>query len=192
LIVDRGAVNGGLQLYMGNMDIKTTTLNTPITAPAQDFVNAMASAAMGVSVVTTQGVAGRFGLTVSAWSSVSVEPPLLLACINRKNEIAEAITQNGMFAVNALDDSHEDVARVFAGRPKAGEAYEFEAGQWHVAAHGLPLLNDASAYFICALDSWHDAGTHRIFMGRVEQAISGTVSPLLYHNRTFGRFVPLL
>ena len=191
MIVTLGAVKRSLHQYMGIMDIKTTTLNKTPTAPAQDFVNAMASAAMGVAVVTTQGVAGRYGLTVSAWSSVSVEPPLLLACINRKNAIAKAITLNGMFAVNALDDSHEDVARVFAGRPKTGAAYEFEAGQWHDAAHGLPLLNNASAYFVCALDSWHDAGTHRIFMGRVEQAISGTVSPLLYHNRTFGRFEAL-
>ncbi len=173
------------------MDIHATSLRTPPLAAAQDFVNAMASAAMGVSVVTTNGAAGRFGLTVSAWSSVSVEPPLLLACINRKNAISEAITANGVFAVSALDDSHEDVARIFAGRPKTGEPYVFEAGQWHDVAHGLPLLNNASAYFICALDSFHDAGTHRIFMGRVQHAISGTVSPLLYHNRTFGRFEAL-
>jgi flavin reductase (DIM6/NTAB) family NADH-FMN oxidoreductase RutF len=173
------------------MDALNKPAVEPVLAPAQDFVNAMASAAMGVSVVTTIGATGRFGLTVSAWSSVSVEPPLLLACINRKNAIAEAITQNGVFAVNALDDSHEDVARIFAGRPISGKAYEFEDAQWHAAAYGLPLLNEASAYFICALDSWHDAGTHRIFMGRVEQAVSGTVSPLLYHNRTFGRFTPL-
>ena len=173
------------------MDALNRPTSIAPTAPAQDFVNAMASAAMGVSVVTTNGAHGKFGLTVSAWSSVSVEPPLLLACINRKNRIVEAITQNGYFAVNALDDSHEDVARTFAGRPKSGEPYDFAADQWHASEHGLPLLNKASAYFVCGLDSWHDAGTHRIFMGRVEQAISGTVSPLLYHNRSFGRFVPL-
>jgi flavin reductase (DIM6/NTAB) family NADH-FMN oxidoreductase RutF len=173
------------------MDALNKPAVEPVLAPTQDFVNAMAAAAMGVSVVTTQGAHGKFGLTVSAWSSVSVEPPLLLACINRKNRIADAITGNGYFAVNALDDSHEDVARIFAGRPKAGVPYVFEDSQWHSVAHELPLLNEASAYFICALDSWHDAGTHRIFMGRVEQAISGTVSPLIYHNRTFGRFTPL-
>jgi flavin reductase (DIM6/NTAB) family NADH-FMN oxidoreductase RutF len=155
----------------------------------QDFVNAMAASAMGVSIVTTAGVAGRFGLTVSAWSSVSAEPPLLLACINRKNKIAEAIVQNGFFAVNALDEAHSDVARVFAGRPREGEAYAFDETQWRVAEHGVSLLNGASAHFVCALDSFHEAGTHRIFMGRVEQAISGTVSPLIYHNRTFGKFV---
>ncbi len=160
-------------------------------APVQDFVNAMASSAMGVSIVTTQGDAGRFGLTVSAWSSVSADPPLLLACINRKNVIAEAIVKNAYFAVNALDDSHADVARVFAGRPPSGEAYEFLESQWHVANHGLPLLVGASATFSCSLESFHDAGTHRIFMGRVEVAAAGTVSPLLYHNRKFGRFEPL-
>jgi flavin reductase (DIM6/NTAB) family NADH-FMN oxidoreductase RutF len=168
------------------------TVNSPsMTATVHDFVNAMASAAMGVSIVTTQGVAGRFGLTVSAWSSVSAEPPLLLACINRKNEIAEAITRNGFFAVNALDDSHAEVARIFAGRPTVGEAYVFDDMQWSVSSHSLPLLSGASATFICALESSHDAGTHRIFMGRVEEAVSGTVSPLLYHNRSFGRFEPL-
>jgi flavin reductase (DIM6/NTAB) family NADH-FMN oxidoreductase RutF len=173
------------------MDTETSRLNAPVLAPAQDFVNAMASAAMGVSIVTTEGALGRFGLTVSAWSSVSVEPPLLLACINRKNQIAEAITVNGYFAVNALDDSHADVARVFAGRPVTGEGYYFDAAQWSDGPHHLPLLAGVSAHFICALDSWHDAGTHRIFMGRVEQAVSGTVSPLLYHNRNFGKFVEL-
>jgi flavin reductase (DIM6/NTAB) family NADH-FMN oxidoreductase RutF len=171
-----------------------TTKNAPAAPPAaaaaQDFVNAMAASAMGVSVVTTNGSFGQHGLTVSAWSSVSVEPPLLLACIHRKNQIAEAITCNGFFAVNALDDSHADVARVFAGRPVSGAPYMFEAGLWREAAYGLPLLENASAHFICALDSFHDAGTHRIFMGRVEEAIAGTVSPLIYHNRTFGRFVP--
>jgi flavin reductase (DIM6/NTAB) family NADH-FMN oxidoreductase RutF len=166
------------------------TVNTT-TATVQDFVNAMASAAMGVSIVTTQGQAGRFGLTVSAWSSVSAEPPILLACINRKNQIAEAITRNGFFAVNALDDSHADMARVFAGRPLVGEGYVFDDAQWSAAMHGLPLLSGASATFICSMHSFHDVGTHRVFMGLVEEAVSGTVSPLLYHNRSFGRFEPL-
>jgi flavin reductase len=111
-----------------------------------------------------------------------------LACINRKNQIVEAITQNGFFAVNALDDSHAAMALVFAGRPKSGEAYAFDDAQWQPAKHSLPLLQGASATFVCALDSFYDAGTHRIFMGRVEVAVSGTVSPLLYHNRAFGKF----
>jgi flavin reductase (DIM6/NTAB) family NADH-FMN oxidoreductase RutF len=168
-----------------------TAHDNPPQASVQDFVNAMASSAMGVSIVTTEGLAGRFGLTVSAWSSVSAEPPMLLACINRKNQIADAVTRNGFFAVNALDDSHADMAKVFAGRPLIGLPYAFEAEQWTEAAHGLPLLLGASATFVCGLESFHDAGTHRIFMGRVEQAIAGTVSPLLYHNRAFGKFQPL-
>ncbi len=170
------------------MDQMNSPTLSPIIAPVQDFVNAMASSAMGVSIVTTQGAAGRFGLTVSAWSSVSAEPPLLLACINRKNLIVDAITENGFFGLNALDDSHAAMAMVFAGRPKSGEAYVFDDTQWQTGKHKLPLLAGASATFVCALDSFYDAGTHRIFMGRVEEAVSGTVSPLLYHNRSFGKF----
>jgi flavin reductase len=162
-----------------------------ISATVQDFVNAMASSAMGVSIVTTAGQAGRFGLTVSAWSSVSAGPPLLLVCINRKNQIVEAINRNGYFAVNALDDSHADMASVFAGRPKTGEGYVFDETQWTASHHSLPLLGGASATFTCALHSFQDAGTHRIFIGQVEEAVSGTVSPLLYHNRAFGRFQTL-
>jgi flavin reductase (DIM6/NTAB) family NADH-FMN oxidoreductase RutF len=173
------------------MDKPTPSVKNQPHATAQDFVNAMAAAAMGVSIVTTQGEAGPVGLTVSAWSSVSAEPPLLLACINRKNRIAEAIVANGAFAVNALDEAHADVALTFAGRPRTGSAYFFEPDAWASGLHNLPLLNGASAHFVCALDSFHDAGTHRIFMGRVEQAVSGTVSPLLYHNRRFGRFVEI-
>jgi flavin reductase (DIM6/NTAB) family NADH-FMN oxidoreductase RutF len=164
----------------------------PLTiAPTQDFVNAMAASAMGVSIVSTAGAAGRFGLTVSAWSSVSAEPPILLVCINRKNRIVEAITQNRVFAVNALGVAQSDVAKVFAGRPTRGEAYVFDEALWTTDENAQPLLNHAAAQFVCGLDSWHDVGTHRIFMGRVENAISGHDAPLLYHNRQFGKFTAI-
>jgi flavin reductase len=163
----------------------------PAVAPAQDFVNAMASAAMGVSVVTTQGPTGRFGLTVSAWSSVSVEPPILLVCIHRKNQIVEAITANGIFAVNALSVAQAEIARVFAGRPTSGEGYVFDDAMWKLSPETQPTLDHAAAHFLCSVESWHDVGTHRIFMGRVGEAVSGKDQPLLYHNRQFGQFTPL-
>ena len=69
---------------------------------AAQFTAAMGLAATGVSVVTTDGPAGRFGLTVSAVSSVSAEPPLVLCCINRKSPAMAAVEANGVFAVNLL------------------------------------------------------------------------------------------
>ena len=93
-------------------------------------------AATGVSVVTTEGLAGRFGLTVSAISSVSAEPPMLLACVNRKSPAVAAIDRNGRFAVNVLGLNSKDVAEVFAGRPKDGKPYDFERHGWEEGATG--------------------------------------------------------
>ncbi len=157
-------------------------------ASLEDFVQAMAQAAFGVSIVTTDGRSGRFGLTVSAISSVSAEPPLLLACINRKNVIAEALTQNGKFAVNLLAQDQWSLARIFAGRPKTGLPYDFSQGQWLETKERPPRLKNCSANFDCNLESWHDAGTHRIFIGRAVTATHSGLAPLVYSNRKFGHF----
>lgn len=161
------------------------------TATTRSFVDAMASAAMGVSVVTTHGASGTLGLAVSAWSSVSAEPPLVLICINRKNLIAEAISHNGRFAINVLAETQVDVARVFAGRSPDGRAYDFSMANWQTSREGDMVLADASAAFCCKVESASDAGTHRIFIGRAEHVATANLPPLLYHNRAFGRFEPL-
>jgi flavin reductase len=157
---------------------------------AADFVEAMAAAAFGVSIVTTAGEAGRFGLTVSAVTSVSVEPPFLLVCINRKNKAEQAITKNHRFVVNMLSEQQAHLAKIFAGRPDQGaEAYDFGEGKWHESHDGLPVLEDAAATFICDLDKFHDVGTHRIFLGRVIEANHNGKSPLVYSGRKFGKFL---
>jgi flavin reductase len=157
-------------------------------ASLEDFVQAMAHAAFGVSIVSTDGPSGRFGLTVSAVSSVSAEPPLLLACINRKNPIVEALTNNGVFVVNLLSEGQWELARCFAGRPKSGPAYDFSMGEWQETEGRAPRLLHCSANFDCNLESWHDAGTHRIFIGRAIRATHSGLFPLVYSHRKFGHF----
>jgi flavin reductase (DIM6/NTAB) family NADH-FMN oxidoreductase RutF len=159
---------------------------------SRDFVAAMAHTAASVNVVTTTGPAGRFGLTVSAMTSISAEPPLLLACINRKSQCADAITANKRFAVNTLAEPQVEVARIFAGRPSSGDAYDFSAHEWIEGEHGALLLKDAATHFTCALDSFHDAGTHRIFIGRVLVAHTNALQPLVYMGRRFGHFSALM
>jgi flavin reductase (DIM6/NTAB) family NADH-FMN oxidoreductase RutF len=155
---------------------------------AEHFVAAMAASAFGVSIVTTNGPEGKFGLTVSAVSSVSAEPPLLLACINRKNQVEQAITGNKRFAVNLLSEEQSALAKIFAGRPEQGEAYDFGKAIW-LEEHGMPVLKGATASFVCDLDSYQDAGTHRIFIGNVAHALHTAARPLVYCNRSFGKFV---
>ncbi len=156
-----------------------------------NFISAMGAAATGVSIVTTEGEAGKFGLTVSAISSVSADPPMLLACVNRKSPAVAAMMQNGRFAVNLLGSNNQDVAEMFAGRPKSGNPYDFTRHGWEEGETGLPVLGDATASFECEIECSQDAGSHRIFIGRVINARRNTAEPLVYCNRAFGRVAQL-
>jgi flavin reductase (DIM6/NTAB) family NADH-FMN oxidoreductase RutF len=174
-------------------DVKGATQEQAMTMPIaqQNFIDAMGAAATGVTVITTDGPAGRFGLTVSAVSSVSADPPMLLACVNRRNLAAAAIETNGKFAVNVLGAAAKDVAEVFAGRPAEGKPYDFARHDWQAGECGLPLLAEAAAHFECEIAQAIDAGTHRIFIGRVINAARNHAEPLVYCNRSFGRIASL-
>jgi flavin reductase (DIM6/NTAB) family NADH-FMN oxidoreductase RutF len=165
----------------------------PPTFPSETkerFVDAMAALANGVSIVTTNGAGGKFGLTVSAITSVSAEPPILLACLNRKNIAVSAINRNHRFAVNILNVQSQQIAQAFAGRALDGKHYDFEQLGWTEGqALGLPILEFATASFECELESFHDAGTHRIFIGRVISALRGDAEPMVYSNRSYGRMI---
>jgi flavin reductase (DIM6/NTAB) family NADH-FMN oxidoreductase RutF len=151
------------------------------------FVQAMGRAASCVTVVATDGKAGRFAVTVSAMSSVSAEPPLVLACIRRESPANRAIRANRVFAISVLADCQAHVSDTFAGRPQQGEPFDFTIGDWRRAVTGSPCLDGAVATFDCALWSCHEAGSHTVFIGRVLAAGEGEAAPLLYTRRSYGR-----
>lgn len=151
------------------------------------FIAAMASVATPVTVVTSDGASGRAGITVSAITSVSADPPLLLACINRRSQVVEKISGNGFFAVNILAQGARGIAETFAGKPSEGLAYDFSRHDWEAGELAQPLLAEAVASFECAVDQSFDAGTHRIFVGAVKAVRHGNANPLVYLNRRFAR-----
>lgn len=151
----------------------------------QRFVSAMAMAATAVSVVTTDGAAGKFGLTVSAISSVSAAPPMVLACINRRSPLADAVTSNKIFCINLLADAQSQISDVFAGRANEALPYDFGCARWLDGITGAPVLAGAAASFDCKLESSHDAGSHRIIIGRVLDAMTGDGDPLVYARRQY-------
>jgi flavin reductase (DIM6/NTAB) family NADH-FMN oxidoreductase RutF len=157
------------------------------------FLQAMAEAATSVTLVTTDGAAGRFGVTVSAFASVSADPPMLLACINRKSPAAAAIAANGGYCVNVLSAAQSFLADVFAGRSERFAPYDFGCADWQRADGGWRLL-DSIASFDCALDRDVAAGTHQILIGRVlatHRDAQAEASSLIYARRAYSIARPL-
>lgn len=158
---------------------------------AQDFIAAMAGATTQVTVVASDGSAGKCGVTVSAFASVSAEPPLVLVCINRRSPAVEVIEGNDSFCVNLLNDRQRDVADCFAGRSGDLPPYEFDTQNWTVARTGAPVLKDATASFDCTIEITHDAGTHRIFIGRVLETQASDAPSLAFAGRAYRALGPL-
>ena len=158
------------------------------------FLQAMAEAATSVTLVTTDGPAGRFGVTVSAFASVSADPPMLLACINRKSPAAAAISANGGFCVNVLSAAQSFLADVFAGRSERFPPYDFTCADWMRAEGGWRLC-DAVATFDCVLDRDVPAGSHQVLIGRVlatHRSALPDMSSLVYSRRAYSIAQPIL
>lgn len=158
---------------------------------AEAFVGAMRVQAAAVNVVTSDGPGGRVGVTVSAMSSVSAEPPLILACVNRRSPCVATIRRNGVFCINALSAEQSHLADTFAGRPSSGVPFDFKAASWTVLETGAPSLVDAVANLDCVIHEIVEAGSHTIFIGRVVGAQHRNVSPLIYCDRAYSAPGPL-
>lgn len=150
------------------------------------FREAMSHVASAVCLVTTDGAAGRRGVTVTAVCSVSDEPPTVLACLNHTNAANVRFGENGVFAVNVLADRNEPVARAFAGEGKLEPEERFARGRWRTLRTGAPILEDALVAFDCRLEDSRIVATHRVMIGRVV-AVSEPVagSSLLYRARRY-------
>jgi flavin reductase (DIM6/NTAB) family NADH-FMN oxidoreductase RutF len=153
--------------------------------PRAKFIEAMGRTVTSVTVVTTVGAGGRCGLTVSAVASVSADPPMIMVCINRRSPVAAAIQTNGVFCVNLLAAHHAPLSDTFAGRPRAGEPFDFGTAEWQATRTGSARLPDAAASFDCVLDAAHDAGTHTMFIGKVVDALAGDGDALAYCRRSY-------
>lgn len=118
----------------------------------------------GVAVVTASGPAGPAGLTTNAFSSLSLDPPLVLVCFDRGSRTLDVVRDSGRFAVNVLRAEQEDLATLFAGKAPHPEKF---AAVTHTAAHGVPVLDDALAWMVCDLEALHPGGDHEIGVGAV-------------------------
>ncbi len=161
-------------------------------ASSAGFRQAMRHVASSVCIVTAAGGGGRVGITATSVCSVSMSPPLVLACINVSSLSHDALLEAGHFGINVLDESQQLVADVFAGRLGLGrdERFAFAGARWDDGAHGVPMLNGAVAGLSCRLVQRIPAGTHSVLIGEVcEVRCAEGGLPLVYvdgHYHTLG------
>lgn len=153
----------------------------------QDFKNALSHWASGVTVVTTVSDGQWKGATVSSFSSVSLNPPLVLICLNKNMYTHEVIIESGIFAANILSTNHLEAGKLFAGMYPEIED-RFSQNEWITAETGAPILADAVGWVDCTVKHAYDGGDHTIFVGEVQAGGVKAGEPILYFNRQWGQF----
>jgi flavin reductase (DIM6/NTAB) family NADH-FMN oxidoreductase RutF len=135
--------------------------------------------ASGVTVVTTRDAGGRdHGLTVSAFASLSLSPPLILVCIDRSSSVHPVLQEATHFVVNILASTQESLSRRFSGR----DLDRFDGIGYSRGNTGLAVLDDVLAFLECRVERRYDEGDHTIFIGAVEAAQTNSERPLLYYR----------
>lgn len=151
---------------------------------ADEFRQAMRRVASTVNVITICVDGEPMGITATAMSSLAIDPPSLLVCINRAASMHGSLLDVSHFGVNVLHRDQEHLAHMFADR--AQHHLRFNAG-WHIDRDRPPRLLDAQAFLTCRRIDHHQFGTHSIVIGVVEDVtMRGDVDPLIYLNGRYG------
>ncbi len=159
-----------------------------MTVLRQEYRDGMAQLGTAVNIITTDGPAGRSGMTASAVVSVTDDPPTIAVCINRSSRSNEIIKVNGVLAVNTLGSSQREVSNVFTGITGCAREERFKTGVWHSLATGAPILKGTAVSFDCRITDVIEKGTHTIFFAEVEAVqIDGETEGLIYFGRDYHR-----
>ena len=155
---------------------------------SHEFRRIMGHWASGVGIVTTRLPNGRpCGLTANAIASLSLDPLLVLVCVEKTADSHDCIRSTRAFGISVLKSEAESVARRFA----AWEVdRKFEGIAYHEEQTGSPILDDALSWVDCHLHAEYDGGDHTIFVGRVVDGDATEGTPLLYYRGGYGRFTP--
>jgi flavin reductase (DIM6/NTAB) family NADH-FMN oxidoreductase RutF len=155
----------------------------PLPVDSNSFRQALAQFASGVTVVTTRDATGPLGLTVSAFCSVSLSPPLVLVSLDAGSEAHLGFRHSGLFGVSILAEGQDDVSRLFAraGREKFREI-PLATGQ-----RGLALVPGALAHIECEVRAAHPAGDHVLYVGEIVALAVRPGRPLLYNRGGYRR-----
>ncbi len=162
---------------------KLNGLGMPVDS--RTFRHALGCFPTGVAVITTATPGGEAaGVTVSSFTSVSLEPPLVLYCLDKKNSNVKAFVENGFFAVNVLSEHQRDVSVRFASRSEQSRFAGLHCETW---ATGAPIIPGALAQLECRTVAAHEEGDHFVIVGRVERLECSEGAPLVYWRGNYAR-----
>ena len=139
----------------------------------------------GVTVVTSLREGEPRGITLSAFASVSTDPPMLLICVNREARSYLYISSSRIFCVNLLAVAQRELAERFSGRIKE---HQFDDITWSTDVTGAPVLAGTIGHFDCVVEAEHHAGSHSIFVGKVLACAAREGAPLGYYEGAFRDF----
>jgi flavin reductase (DIM6/NTAB) family NADH-FMN oxidoreductase RutF len=150
------------------------------------FRAAMRRFPTGVTIVTTLADGVPYGFTANAFTSVSLDPPMVLICVNREASAHPMIARSSIFCVNILAAGQAEVAKLFADHSRRTDRFAGIATR--PAATGSPVIDGCLAYVDCRLAEEHTAGTHTVFIGEVVDSGAGAGRPLGYLNAGYRDF----
>jgi flavin reductase (DIM6/NTAB) family NADH-FMN oxidoreductase RutF len=150
-----------------------------------EFRSVMGRFASGVTVVTSVNADGEDqGMTVSAFCSLSLDPPLVLFCVDRAASMYSSLAEAPGFIVNILSEKQEALARRFSGL----DPNRFDGIGYTRGVNGIVILDDVLGYVECKRVATHLGGDHCIYIGEVEVAIATDAKPLLYYRGGYAQF----
>lgn len=160
-------------------------------APTKDhFRKAMGRFATGVTVITTTLDGEKHGMTANAVTSLSLDPMMLLVCVDKTADTHDILSRAGVFAVNILAAGQSDLSNRFAKKEFDG-AHEMDDLPLQTAPSGAPIIEGAIAYIDCKTVTEHHGGDHTIFIGEVLDARElNDREPLLFYSGQYGKIVP--
>jgi len=187
---DAAAGAGSLSPVVSRRAVEEAAMTTSVGK--DEFREAMSRLGAAVNIVTTDGPAGRHGLTASAVCSVTDAPPTLLVCVNRVAAAHACLAQNGVLCVNVLASRHQLLSDLF-GRRGSSVAERFAGADWDRLETGSPVLRDAAVSLDCRITQITAMGTHSVFFCEVVAiAVGSAAGGLIYFNRAYHHLAPAL
>jgi flavin reductase (DIM6/NTAB) family NADH-FMN oxidoreductase RutF len=164
-----------------------------MSVTAADFRMALGCFGTGVTIITLDDEGAVHGMTANAFTSVSLDPMLVLVCVDRRARTHAQLHSRKRFGVNILAENQQAISQYYANPAREHAKAEQEAGaKFDRTAHGTPVLHGALAYLECRLHTAQDAGDHTIFIAEVEDVVVREGDPLLFFRGKYRKVGPVL